>query len=154
MASVKQWALGITICAVIGAVVSVLLPDGSIKKIARTAVSLFLLAALLSPFVSEIDTDELLGGLQSPGKVETQRIRGGIAESTKAAVKEKIEQILVSAGINNSKVNIDITIDGENQMQIESVKITAPAEYKQFFDSAREQIFSQLGIKAEIGVGE
>ena len=55
MNEMKQWAFGITISAIVGAVILFLSPEGATEKLVRAAVSLFLMCAILSPFLSNAD---------------------------------------------------------------------------------------------------
>ena len=52
MNEIKQWTLGITVSAIVGAIILFISPEGSTEKFVRTAVSLFLMCAILSPFIT------------------------------------------------------------------------------------------------------
>ena len=152
---IKQWALGITVSAIVGAVILVLSPQGGTEKIVRTAVSLFLMCAILTPFMSGIDVDSILDGVElNTQQADTSEISETLAEQTKAAINEKIDEILSENGIKADSVNIDISIDEENNMTVNSVAITAKSEYSDKFSAVQDEIKSQLGIEVKIGVSK
>ena len=66
MNEMKQWAFGITISAIVGAVILFLSPEGATEKLVRAAVSLFLMCAILSPFLSNSDPTKIFDSLELP----------------------------------------------------------------------------------------
>lgn len=152
MDSIKQWALGITVSAVIGGIVLVLTPRGSTEKSVRTAVALVLLCAMLTPFMSGVDFTEIFSGIEKSDKIDTAHIESQITQQTEAAVKEKITEILKENGILSARVNIDISMSDNRELMIEKAEISADRKYSDSFSSAQEEIKNQLGIAVEIGV--
>lgn len=146
METVKQWALTVAVSAVAGAITLMLAPEGALNKSVRTAVSLFLIAAMLTPFVKGIDVSDF-----SFPKAEYEQtdLTDAVSEQMKAAVKTKITEILDDCGIKPIEINIDISVD-EEQMRIEKIEITA-------FDggdraTAENRIKAEIGADVKIGV--
>ena len=152
MDSIKQWALGITVSAVIGGIVLVLTPRGSTEKSVRTAVALVLLCAMLTPFMSGVNFTEIFSGIEKSDKIDTAHIESQITHQTETAVKEKITEILKENGILSAQVNIDISMSDNRELMIEKAEISADRKYSDSFSSAQEEIKNQLGIAVEIGV--
>lgn len=154
MELIKQWALGITVAAIAGAVILVLSPQGATEKIVRTAVSLFLLCAMLTPFMKSIDIDSLLEIEKINPEANTADIQSGITQSTQQAVREKIEEILASSGIKAEEINIDISIDEEKQMRIDAVTVKLNKSDIEKQTQIREKLKSELGIEVKTEVDE
>jgi hypothetical protein len=153
MDTVKQWALGITVAAIAGGVVLILSPSGGTEKIVRTAVSLFLLCVILTPFMSGVDVDAILGNIRTNyEEPDASAVKGTLEEQMKQALSEKLNEILVNNGIKDASINIDISIDKDNNMSIDKVNIKADKAYSSKFDKAKGEIKSELGIEVEIGV--
>lgn len=155
MDAIRSWALGLTAAAIIGAVTLMLTPKGSVEKSVEVAVSLFILCALLGPFVSGIDLGELTDGLaEIPSEVDTSAAYGALEAQTGEAIEEEVTKILTDCGIKNADVNIDVRMDGENNLSVADVNISVDSEYKALTAAAESEIFEKLGIKCKIGVRE
>lgn len=155
MEQIRNWALGVTAAAIIGAVVLVITPKGSTEKAVRVAVSLFLLCALLNPFIAGIDIGELAEGLDEiPDSVDTSEAYGALEKQTEEAIREEILNICADCGIKNALVNIDVRMDEENNLSVTSIAVWADKEYEPLFPTAEAQIKEKLGIQSKIGVRE
>lgn len=152
MIEIKQWAYGITVAAIIGAIVLALSPKGSTEKLVKTAVSLFLMCAILYPFISEANPTELFEKIELP-EFDTSISQNDSARNFLAnELKGKIAEILSQNGINDTDISIDISIENENEMKINSVQIFAAEEFKNQFEKAENALRSQLGIETKIEV--
>ena len=154
MTEIRQWAYAVTISAIVGAIILSVTPGGSTEKLVRAAVSLFLMCAILSPFLKGADPMELLNGIEI---LEVQSSESGgkeTAEYLQEMTKEKIFDILIECGIKNAVISISINIENGNEMKIENVSIKAEKEYENQFENAKKNIKTRLGIEVEIEVKE
>ncbi len=154
MNEIKQWAFGITISAMAGAIVLFFAPEGSTEKLVRTAVSLFLMFAILSPFLSNADPMKIINGLELPEARSASSTNDEAVEHLQDEIKEKISDILNECGIKNADIRISINIENGNEMKIESVQIFAEKIYENLFENAEKNLKNQLGIEAKIEVSE
>ena len=152
MNEIKQWSLGITISAIVGAIILFISPEGSTKKLVRAAVSLFLMCAILSPFLSGADPIELINGIELPEIQSNESANGEASDYIENQIKEKISGILEECGIKNADIRISINIENGNEMKIESVQIYAEKTYENNFENAEKDLNNQLGIKTKIEV--
>lgn len=152
MNEIKQWAFGITISAIVGAVILFLSPEGATEKLVRAAVSLFLMCAILSPFLSNADPMKILDGLELPEIQSAPSANDEAAEHLQGEMKEKISDILEECGIKNADIRISINIENGNEMKIESVQIIAEKIYENQFEIAEKNLKNQLGIETKIEV--
>lgn len=152
MDGIKQWVLSISISAVVGAIILMLSPGGATDRSVKTAVSLFLMASLMSPFIKNVDLSlPEIESLEPSDEAEQSDFNQAVADQFKAAVETKINEILTQCGINEGHINIDITVDGE-EMKIEKAEIFASGGGD--FRQAQKRIESELGIKVKIEVSE
>ena len=152
MNEIKQWALGITISAIVGAVILFISPEGSTEKLVRAAVSLFLMCAILSPFLSGADPIKLINGIELPEIQSSESTGDEASDYIENQIKEKISDILEECGIKNADIRISINIENGNEMKIESVQIFAEKIYENNFENAEKNLNNQLGIKTKIEV--
>lgn len=154
MDAVKQWAFGITISAIAASIILFFVPEGSTEKLVRTAVSLFLMCAILSPFVSNANPMKIINALELPEFESAPSANDEAEEHLQDEIKEKISDILNECGIKNADIRININIENGNEMKIESVRIFAKKIYKNYFENAEKNLKNQLGIEAKIEVSE
>ena len=154
MNEIRQWAFGITISAIAGAIILFFAPGGSTEKLVRTAVSLFLMCAILSPFVSHADPMKIINALELPEAQSAPTTSDEAAEHLQSEIKEKISDILNECGIKNADIRISINIENGNEMKIDSVQIFAEKIYENNFENAEKNLKNQLGIETKIEVSE
>lgn len=152
MNEIKQWALGITVSAIVGAIILFISPEGSTEKLVRAAVSLFLMCAILSPFLSNADPMKIINGLELPEVQSAPSANDEATEHLQDELKEKIFDILEEVGIKNADIRISINIENGNEMKIESVQIFAEKIYENQFEIAEKNLKNQLGIETKIEV--
>lgn len=152
MSEIKQWAYGITVAAIIGAIVLAISPKGSTEKLVKTAVALFLMCAILYPFISGANPTELFEKIELPD-LDTSLSQNDSAQGfLEDEMSKKITDILTESGIKDPDISIDISIENENEMKVNSVQILAAEEYKNLFEKAEIALRSQLGIETKIEV--
>lgn len=154
MNEIRQWAFGITISAIAGAIILFFAPGGSTEKLVRTAVSLFLMCAILSPFVSNADPMKIIKALELTEAQSASTTSDEAAEHLQSEIKEKISDILNECGIKNADIRISINIENGNEMKINSVRIFAEKIYENNFENAEKNLKNQLGIETKIEVSE
>lgn len=86
----KQWILGITCAALVGAAAEALAPAGRVKKAGRLAVGLLLLLAVVKP-LGELDCGALAGALGSY-RPDTAACEAALEEKSGAVLKAVIEE--------------------------------------------------------------
>lgn len=141
-----------TVAAVIGAVILSVAPGGATEKIVKTAVSLFLMCAILYPFISSEEARGILKNAELPDIEISESDHGGAENYLEEKTKEKISAILTENGIKDPDINISISIDNGNEMKINSVTVAAAEEYKDLFENAQANLKAQLGIEVQIEV--
>ncbi len=152
MTLIKQWALGLVIASVAGALALIISPQGAVEKQVRTAVSLFLLVAFMSPFVSEFDFDDLFSYQSVSAYDGSSQISNNIAKKFESDIKNRINNLLSKNGIEANKINIDVIITDNNEMKLEKAVVVV----KNGINDAevKHLIKENLGLVVEIEVEE
>lgn len=149
---IRQWAYGITSAAIIGAIVLSLAPRGATEKLLRTAVSLFLMCAILLPFISNANPLKMFKEIKIPDIVSSEESGKKAADYLKSELEKKVYDILIQCGINNPEVSIDITVDDLNEMKIDGISVLADSTDKDKLGLAESALKEELGIEVKIEV--
>lgn len=153
MEFIKNWALGLVVASIAGAVVLILTPTSTIEKQVKTAVSLFLLVAFVQPFFGGIDLKSIFDIEDIVvNNEESVDLNKTLLEQMKLELKGRIEEIIDSIGIKAEKINIDIIINENNEMQIKEVTIGVDKSHLGYKKQIEEQIKEKLGVFAEVEV--
>ncbi len=137
---IKSWAFSVCAAAICGAVMNMLLPEGSEKRIFKTVLCLFMLCSILSPILSmdfsalSTETDFKENRAQTEGITEellafsANEAENTIINDTAAALAEKgIAADNISVEVNilpDGSINISrfvITVSGDNPEEIKSI---------------------------------
>lgn len=153
MEFVKEWALGLVVAAIVGAVVLMLTPNSTIEKQVRTAVSLFLLIAFIYPFLSDIDISDIIDQTEMSYDVEkNSNITEIISSEMENQLKNKIEAVLSSVGIKAKEIKIDVSVNQANEMQVDNVKIIIDSDDDDYGMKIKNKLRDSLGLVAEVEV--
>lgn len=137
---IKSWAFSVCAAAICGAVMNMLLPEGSEKRIFKTVLCLFMLCSILSPILSmdfsalSTEADFKENRAQTEGITEellafsANEAENTIIDDTVAALAEKgIAADNISVEVNilpDGSINISrfvITVSGGNPEEIKSI---------------------------------
>ena len=149
MNTLRQWALTVAVSAAVGGIIHMLSPGGSAGKSVRTAVSLFLLIAMLSPFAAQIDLTSF--PTMTYVHNETADLTDAVREEMKTAAEKEISRILSDCGIKTESISIEISMDKNNTMTVERIEITAQGGAENV-KKAEERIKSEIGADVKIEV--
>lgn len=149
MDTVKQWVLTVVIAAAAGAIVLMLSPEGEVNKSVKTAVSLFLMAAMIMPFAKGVELN--LGDIFAESEAEQPDLTDSVCEQMKAALTVKIQDILEENGIKYENINIDMNIE-DNEITVNGIEISAHSGGN--IGTAEKRIREETGAGVKIEVSE
>lgn len=147
MDTVRQWLLTVAVSAAAGAVILMLSPEGGVSKSVKTAVSLFLMTAMVLPFVKNFSFD--IPDIIPETGAEQPDITAAVEEKMESALKAEIEKILAESGIKPQEINIDMNIS-DNVITVKSIEIKA--ENSGDFSPVENRISSETGAEVKIEV--
>lgn len=153
MEYIKQWALGLVLTSILGTVVLVVSPSGSMEKQVRLAVSLVLLIMFIRPLVGLLDINEKDF---EKGVVLTEGALHNTDEyfitAFKSELNNEIVKLIEDKGINVIKTETDVLINDAKEICVEGVVvfIVDPDEAS----TVKDLIKSEYGIIAEVEVSD
>lgn len=151
MDTIRHWALGIVFVSIISTIVLLLSPSGSVEKQVKIAVSIVMLAVIVKPFVSGIQSENAVELEYETYTVNTSCYEEYIASSFKTEIANRMMILLKEKGFEVKEVQIDVNFI-EDKISIEKVNIVIDDEYSGFKDEILEIVKKEYGIIAETEV--
>lgn len=157
MEAIKQWAICITLSAVAGAIIYVLSPKGATEKAVKTVISLFIITAILSPFISGKGIKLDVSFSESPGysvnvKQLQEKINDQLKNSAGEEIKKKIETILKDFGVTGGQIVVSTDINKKGSIFIKETSVMIPRKYSSLSKEIKDKIKKDTGLDAEIKV--
>lgn len=151
MQTIKELASSLVVISVVGSVILILAPSGSMEKSIKTVVSIVMLTVFVKPFLGRIDFNEL--DLKSSISYENSEYKYNdyIVADFSNEIKNRIVSLLEKEGIFDIKVETEIIIN-KDELKIESVKLKIPQHYDEFKVKAINIVKKELGIVASVEV--
>ncbi len=142
MESIQNWAFAVCAAAVCGAVMNMLLPEGSEKRIFKTVLCLFMLCSILSPILStdfsDLSTELDLGESRAQTSDITGELLSLSSEEVQSAIISDAAAALRENGIaaDNISAEVNISPDGSINISRFSVAISSgnPDEIKKIVE--------------------
>ncbi|MCQ2470700.1 MAG: stage III sporulation protein AF [Clostridia bacterium] len=143
---IHSWAVGMCSAAVIGAVVTALIPSGSLEKSVKTVVSVFLLCCMILPFFKENLASQRYLSTNFDEAIETETaLSSEISKETEKYLKLSIKEILQKNGISCDDVIIEMEVKDES-VKVSSVVIKTTADS----EKVKSIIKQELGVEATV----
>ena len=140
---IRSWVLSLAVCAMAGAAVLALSPNGSLEKAVKTTVSVFLICSTALPLFSlKSDID-----IEIPEFQFSSENNNSIA----AGIKKNIEDILSQNGISQTDADIKMKVSGD-EISVESVTVKINQKYFSRVEEIKKLIKDKLGIIADVKV--
>jgi hypothetical protein len=133
MDGIKEWAVNLTLCFIASSIIVFLRPKGKLEKPMKTLLSLFLLSAIIMPFIknsSALDDlpkrSEDFGIDYEDNAVDVRDEMNYLLERQgKAAVEIIVKNKLDSLGINYSEIEVITDIAEDGRIIIKDIVIKA-----------------------------
>ncbi|MBQ8229044.1 MAG: hypothetical protein IJZ88_08550 [Clostridia bacterium] len=151
MDTIRLWISGLTVSAVVGAVVLVLAPEGSVGKSVKTMVSVFIISSILLPLMKnkELQTDfDFAVGTTA---IDDEKILDTVSASFEKKLARSVEDILLQNGIHTHQVSIDIKTN-KDEISVEKVSVELEKESSDKTEEAKTLLNDRLQISAEVYV--
>ena len=125
---INSWIKGIIIAVIISTIIEMILPEGSIKKYVKCVMGLYIIYAIINPFISRKNKDFLEHNLFESSKIEaTDTIAidtdSYIEEVYIEKVKNEIQKNLEEMGYETIKIKIDIDNTQKNYGRIKTIDL-------------------------------
>ena len=156
METVKNWAFSVCAASICGAVLNMILPEGSAQKTYKAVFCVFFLCVLVS-LLSELEIPDFDFFSKNIDKIKEENISGNEFSENSAlmienAVIADTEAILSEEGITAKDISIKINISENGGIDINKFILTL--DFIADSDSLKEKIFQKTGIMPEIIISE
>lgn len=155
MEALQSWALCIVFSAVGALLVHTLSPRGATEKAMRVMVALFLLSAILSPFLTGKGIS-LNMPAQDSGKTEDrmdaalEKVNRSLAEQVRRSMEEQARGALAQIGITDAEIQVDMDIAGDSVISITELKIFLPHTHGGEERLIQDQLEQSLGCPVTV----
>ena len=125
METLQSWALCITFSAVGALLVHALVPKGATEKAIRVMISLFLLSAILSPFLSGKGITLTLPDQGTGDLVEAaqEKINLTLVQQARQKIEEAAKLSLAEIGVTEAEIQVDMDIAEDSIISITELKV-------------------------------
>lgn len=154
MSFIKTWVITVVVSSIVGVVVHVVSPAGSIEKSVKTAVSLFILCAFLSPFASSMKIEDFDIGEIAPVPSDNGKANEIILTKLRLDITDKIEKIFQEHNITDETISMDIRLNNDGEIVIDRVLIVVNQESSASLTELKNDVYSALGLNIEIEVND
>lgn len=150
--ALRQWAVGLIICALGGTVISLLSPRGSMEKTLRAVIGIFVVSALCIPFMKMKKTDTLLPAfvVHTAPEIQMHNLNGQMVKACENTVGEVVDEVLESVGAYDYTVETNVDIDKENRIIIQDIQITVSLENDALIDEIQAELSERLGVPVTV----
>ncbi|MCL2508030.1 MAG: hypothetical protein FWF05_02505 [Oscillospiraceae bacterium] len=147
------WLLGFGFSALIGGVLYAISPKGATDRALKTFISIFILAAALTPFLRgdiQFDAPELFLGDVAPENAELSELVGRqIEDSVERACAAEIKRILEGYGVEGAEIIVKAyTENGE--IRVGRVEIYSPYGFEGMEREINADIYKITEAEAEL----
>lgn len=131
MEALQSWALCIVFSAVGALLVHALTPKGATEKAMRVMLALFMLSAILSPFLSGKGVTLTLPSqdgatAQEQMDAALEKVNRSLAEQARAGLEEKAQRALEEMDVTGAEIQVDMDITDDSIISITELKILLP----------------------------
>lgn len=154
MNEIRDWAFSICSAAICGAVMNIILPEGSTQKIFKSTFCVFFLCCVISPlltmdFISEKSFSGIPGGEYSGGDVLENDFYEPSARVAEEEIRTKTENILRSENIEFGNISVKVNILENGGIEINEFSIAVAYDIP---ESVKEEIGNETGLIPEVKI--
>lgn len=142
MEFIKQWTVCVCVTLIIAVILTVLSPQGRMKRFYTIIISIFVFVSFLYPFKG-FDIDSVYFSPDFNYSAEQETVNSGYEQM----ICNKIKSVLMDENIVGSAVSTKVTVsDGE--ISIDDVQVAVSDEYDK--EAVKQIIFDRVGINARV----
>lgn len=145
METIKMWAVGVCASAIIAAVYKILMPAGNMKKVSEVLLSLFILIALVSPFLQSEASALNFDFLESDFLEQTQAA-DPVLENYRTATVRAVQSVLGGMGISDCEIEANMHTDADGNIVLNKLCLSV----KDLEEAERMRIRREISEKAGI----
>ena len=153
MNAVKEWSAVICMAALIAAMLQNLVPSGSMQRMVKFVIGVFIICVLIVPLkkitpIIQLDIDE------DTNSTNNSRLKGTVENQYSSAVKESITNLVItelnSLNIKCKNVNVIMDTNEDKRISINKVVVNLAKGYDSECKKAENHLEKVLGLKTEV----
>jgi stage III sporulation protein AF len=153
MNAVKEWSAVICMAALIAAMLQNLVPSGSMQRMVKFVIGVFIICVLIVPLkkitpIIQLDIDE------DTNSTNNSRLKGTVENQYSSAVKESITNLVItelnSLNIKCKNVNVIMDTNEDKRISINKVVVNLAKGYGSECKKAQNHLEKVLGLKTEV----
>ncbi len=154
MDDIKNWAFSICSASICGAIMNIILPEGSTQKIFKSVFCVFFLCCVVSPlFGMDIFSEkDILNSFDFEYKEEEGTENKFYESSIKAMedeIRNRTEQVLKDNGIDFTNISLKINILEDGGIEISEFSVFV---YSDIAEEIKEKIGNETGLIPEVKI--
>lgn len=156
MNAITSWATAVCIVAIICAIYDMLVPEGSTSKMLNFVLGMFLIVAILIPFVNIVKSEPLnfkdikFNSEEFTLSEENNNLTLAVGKST---VEKIISDSLKEKDIICKKIVVDMDSSNGNSIDIIRAKIYIESDYRNQLIDIQKVVKEKTGITPDVIVG-
>jgi len=159
MSDVKVWAFSICVAAVVGGIVTMVVPKGKMEKAVKVVVGIFFLSCVVMPLATRMpDIGEIYAG-EAQGEIDRiyDQMQQVVTDQKKSQVeiylKDSVTAILAERRIELENFSVSYTIGEDSSISISQVEVFLDSSYQQQSEAIGELIEEQIGLPVSVHCG-
>lgn len=154
MDEIKSWAFSVCSASICGAIMNIILPEGSTQKIFKSVFCVFFLCCVISPlFTMDFFNEKNILNSFDYEYREKDGIESEIYESAaktmESEIRSKTEEILRRENIEFSNISVRVNILESGGIEIIEFRITANSDIS---ESVKEKIGNETGLIPDVEI--
>lgn len=148
----KQWAVSLIICALGGALISLLSPRGSMEKTLRAVIGIFVVSAICTPLLKLKKSDVFLPAFvaEAAPEIDTDKLDSQIKNACKNTIGKAIDDIMNTIGIKNYEVETVVDMDEGGCIIIQRIQIKIHSINNISAAEIEALVQKKLGVPAKV----
>ena len=158
MEGVYQWAMGVSLCAVVVCIVEMLLSDTALEKTVRFVLGSFLLSAVILPLggavrtgVQDIPWEQYQEEALPNSGLRMMKQRQAYVEQSVAAL---VDKTLLEHGISAAEITVQTDIDEDNCISMITAEVMLPSVEAPHSREVSRWVREELGIECRTVIVE
>ncbi len=144
----QNWAMSICVAMIGGALFSMLVPNGNMKKVLTFTLNLFFISTIAAPILTGITQLDFSSNLKNI--IQNDKLSEVSINQTIDLAKKNLETGLKAVFIQNGYKDVDINIDINKENETTEVCVKIPEDEQYSKKDIEQLVIGEMGIKPEI----
>lgn len=154
MNGIKEWAAVVCIVTLVAALMQYLVPDGSMAKMMKMLLGVFVICGIILPLSNTIPKISLELQSSSNSNQDTQSFKNSVDQQIYTAANTGIQNIVINElnlmNMNCENVQVLMDTKADNSISISKVVVSIPSQYANQVAEIAARLEKVMGLKTEV----